>query len=75
MKVSSLQQIPVQEMNRTNGLRKAAGSAGPPALTEDESRMIRKEFAESKPMTMYDGKGRAEQQMIGSRGRHVDTTV
>ncbi len=75
MNVGSLNAIQSQDITRGNGLRQAADLAGPPTLTDDESRMIRKEFSGAKPVTFYKGNGEMQEEMISGRGRHLDTTI
>ncbi|MDG5766753.1 hypothetical protein QA596_04675 [Balneolales bacterium ANBcel1] len=75
MNVSSLNTIQTQEITRGNGLRKAAGMATPPTLTDDESKMIRKEFSGAKPLTYYKGNGQKQEQMLSGRGMHIDTKI
>lgn len=75
MNVASLKAVQYQEAAQNKGLRQAAVEAGPPSLTDDESKMIRREFSDAKPVTYYKGNGEKQQQMISGRGRHLDTTV
>jgi exonuclease III len=75
MHVSPLQHLPVQDLDRTNSLRKAASAAAPPKLTDEEARMIHKEFADVKQISFYRGNGEMQHQTIASRGRHIDTLI
>ncbi len=75
MNISSINNLAYQEIHRTGSLQKAAGTAHPPALTEDESQMIRKEFSGSRPVTFYEGNGQTKQEMISSKGRYLDTRI
>ncbi len=75
MHVSPLQHLPVQDMDRSKSLRKAASAAAPPKLTDEETRMIRKEFADVKQISFYSGNGEMQHQTLAGRGRHIDTLI
>ena len=75
MNIGSVNTAQTQEINRTHGLRQAAAASSPPALTEDESRMIHREFSGHAAVSYYNGKGEMQQQMLTSRGQHIDKTV
>lgn len=75
MHVSPLQHFPVQDADRTNSLRKAATTTAPPKLTDEEARMINREFSDVKEISFYSGRGEAQHQTIAGRGRHIDTLI
>lgn len=75
MNVSPLQHIPIQEQDSPKSLRKAASASPPPKLTDEESRMIRKEFADVKQVSFYKGNGEMHNETIATRGRHIDTLI
>ena len=75
MNVSSINALQAQEVTQTSGLRKAAANVGPPALTEDESQMIRREFSNTRPITFYKNDGRTQQQIVSGRGQFLDTKI
>ncbi len=75
MDVASLNAINSPDFTRTNGLRKAAGEANPPALTENESKMIQKEFSGTQSVTYYKVNGQKQEQMVAARGQHLDKTI
>lgn len=75
MNVTSINTIQIPESARTNGLKKAAGNASPPELTEHESKMIKKKFSDTKPVTFYKGNGQKQEQIVAGRGRYLDTKI
>ncbi len=75
MHVSPLQHFPVQEADRSTSLRKAASAATPPKLTDEEARMIHREFSDVKEITYYRGNGETQHQTIAGLGRHIDTII
>lgn len=75
MNIGSLNAVQSQEITQGNGLRKAAGTNQPPSLTDDESRMIRREFSGSKPVTFYKGNGEKQEQVVSGRGMYLDTKI
>lgn len=60
---------------QTNGLRKAGVATAPPKLSVEESSMIKKNFASTTPVKLYDVKGSVSEHNFGDRGMNVDTRV
>jgi hypothetical protein len=60
---------------QTNRLRKGAAAEGPSKLSVEESSMIKKNFASSTPVKLYDIKGGVSEHNFGDRGMNVDTRV
>ncbi|MBP3191932.1 hypothetical protein [Natronogracilivirga saccharolytica] len=76
MNVSSLiNSFQAQDTSRTTSLRQAAATAGPAKLTDEESRMIHREFSGTEEITFYNGSGESKQQMVAGRGQHLDTII
>jgi len=65
-----------QSLNtQTNGIRRNAAAAEPPKLSVEESSMIKKNFASSTPVKLYDIKGGVSEQSFGDRGMNIDTRI
>ena len=60
---------------QTSGLRKPGAAAEPPKLSAEESSMIKKNFASSAPVKLYDVKGGVSEHNFGDRGMNVDTKI
>lgn len=75
MKIPSIQPYQTSDIHNNVSLRKAAAEVAPPKLSDDEEKMIRREFPNSKPMTWYSGNGKAHQEQVSSRGHHIDIVV
>lgn len=58
---------------RNNGIRKVAAASTPPTLTVEESSMIKKNFATTTPVKLYDVQGSVNEHHLGDRGMNVDT--
>lgn len=65
-----------QNLNiQTNALRKAGAATAPPKLSVEESSMIKKNFASTRPVKLYDVQGSVSEHNFGDRGMNVDTRV
>jgi hypothetical protein len=65
-----------QSLNiQTNQLRKSGAPAEQPKLSVEESSMIKKNFASSAPVKLYDVKGSVSEHNFGDRGMNIDTRI
>lgn len=55
-------------------LRAAAQSPELPALTEDESTLIKEKFSPEKGLTLYNGQGNTQEARF-ERGMNIDTRI
>jgi len=62
------------QVQQTSPLRSAARSPEPPALTEDESTLIREKFTPTKGLKLYNGQGTTQESSF-ERGMNIDTRI
>jgi|GEM_PF-1662620 len=60
---------------RNNGLRSVSSASAPPKLSAEESSMIKKNFATTKPVKLYNMQGAVNEHNFADRGMNVDHRV
>lgn len=75
MTIDSIHLQQTERIAQNSALRKAAVSPAPPNLSRDESEMIQKNFAASKPIASYNVQGEMHKSSFFDRGLNIDTRV
>lgn len=75
MIVDSIHHQQTEKITRNSALRKAASSPSPPNLSQDETAMIQKKFASSKPISSYTMQGEMEKSSFFDRGNYIDRRI
>jgi len=75
MNIQSIYLQQAEKIVQNSALRKAASSPAPPKLSDDESAMINKKFAASKPIENYTNQGKIEKSSFYSRGMNIDKRI
>ncbi len=75
MNIDSIHLQQTERIAQNSALRKAAISPSPPNLSKDESEMIQKNFAASKPIASYNVQGEMHKSSFFDRGLNIDTRV